>query len=280
MTIWTDLLGAQVRHVDAGGVRTRVLTMGAGPPVLALHGRGGHLETFARTVPALASRHTVVAADLLGHGLTEIVGDDFSVTRLAAHVLDLLDALDLGAPAVLGQSLGGWVAAHLAVETPARVGRLALIEPAGLQTEEERFADPTVRAAADTGGRAYAEPTLAAVRARFAGLVHDPAAIDDEIVTVRQLLYAPPEARAVHLAVRAADNTAAILTRRRLAAIGAPTLLVHGEFGHLPADVVDAAARAIPRCRVVIVPGTKQWPQYEDPDAVNTELIRFLEEPT
>jgi len=280
MTIWTDLLGAQVRHVDAGGVRTRILTMGDGPPVLALHGRGGHLETFARTVPALATRHTVVAADLLGHGLTEIVGDDFAVPHLAMHVLDLMDALDLGTPALLGQSLGGWVAAHLAIEAPARVARLALIEPAGLQTEQERFADPAVRAAADTGGRAYAEPTPAAVRARFAGLVHDPAAIDDEIVAVRQLLYAPPEARTVHLAVRAADNTAAVLTPQRLAAISAPTLLVHGESGHLPADVLELAARTIPRCRLLVVPGTKQWPQYEDPDVVNAELIRFLEEPT
>lgn len=280
MTIWTDLLGAEVRYVDAGGVRTRVVNMGAGPPVLALHGRGGHLETFARTIPALATRHTVIAADLLGHGLTEATGGDFSVRRLAAHVLDLMDALGLGAPALLGQSLGGWVAAHLAIEDPARVGSLALIEPAGLQTEQERFADPAVRSAAVTGGRAYTEPTLDAVRDRFAGLVHDIAAVGDEIMRVRQVLYAPQEARAVHLAVRAADNASAVLTPQRLAAIGAPTLLVHGEYGHLPTGVLDAAARAIPRCRLVIALGTKQWPQYEDPAFVNTELIRFFEEPT
>jgi 2-hydroxy-6-oxonona-2,4-dienedioate hydrolase len=278
MSLWTDLLGAEIRFVDAGRTRTRVLTMGTGPPVLALHGRGGHLETFCRNIPALAERHTVIAADLLGHGLTDAVGEDFSVPRLAGHVAALMDALGLGAPAVLGQSLGGWVAAHLAIEQPERVGRLVLVEPAGLQTEEERQADPRVRAAAEAGGRAFQEPTLDAVRDRFAGLVRDLSVVDDELVRVRQELYRPASARAVHLAVRAADNGAVVLTPQRLAEITAPTLLVHGEHGHLPAEVVRAAARAIPRCRAVIVESTKQWPQYENPAVVNAEIIQFLEE--
>jgi pimeloyl-ACP methyl ester carboxylesterase len=51
---------------------------------------------------------------------------------------------------------------------------------------------------------------------------------------------------------------------------------VRGEHGHTPASVVEAAVSAVPRARLLTVPGAKQWPQYERPDLVNASLIDFL----
>ncbi|MFF5259857.1 alpha/beta fold hydrolase [Actinomadura viridis] len=278
MSLWCDLLGAEIRHVPAGGVTTRIAELGSGPPVFLLHGRGGHLETFARTLPALAGAgRRAIAFDLLGHGLTGRPGHGrYDVDRLAAHAGAVLDALGLDRADLVGQSLGGWTAALLALRSPGRVRRLALIEPAGLQPEAERLSDATVRAAYERGGRAYAEPTPEAVRERLAGLLADPGTVDPELVGVRTALYRPAEAREVHRRVRAADNGAWLLTPRLLATLTVPVLFVRGEHGHTPPAVVAAAAAAVPGARTLTVPGARQWPQYERPDAVNDALIEFL----
>lgn len=278
MSLWLDLLGAQIRQIRAGDVTTRVVSMGSGPPAVFLHGRGGHLETFARTLPAIAAAgHRAIAFDLLGHGLTQRADHGrYGVEDIADHAAAVLDTLQLDDPDLVGQSLGGWVAALLALRAPSRGGRLALIEPAGLQPEDERLADATVRAAYERGGRAYAEPTPDAVRSRLAGLLADPGDVDPEMVEVRTMLYRPAEARQVHRRVRGTDNGASLLTPGRLAALTVPTLFVRGEHGHTPARVVDMAAAAAPGARVLTVPGAKQWPHYERPGVVNDALIAFL----
>lgn len=277
MTLWTDLLGAEIRRITADGVPTRVISLGSGDPVVLLHGRGGHTETFARTLPALAGAgYEAVAVDLLGHGLTERVPGGYGVERLTAHVTAVLDALGLGQVALVGQSLGGWVATLLALRSPARVRRLALIEPAGLQSEEERLADDRVRAAYERGGQAYDAPTREAVRARLAGLLSDPEQVDPELVAVRTRLYGPAEARQVHRLVRAADNRDLLLTPEVLAGLTVPTLLIRGADGHTPLTVVQTAATAIPDARLITIADAKQWPQYEQPIHVGDALIRFF----
>jgi len=279
VTLWTSLLGASVRYLDAAGVRTRIASLGSGPPVVLLHGRGGHLETFAATLPGLAAAgRTAIAVDLLGHGLTGRSADaDYRVPALAAHVGAVLDTLGLSRVDLIGQSLGGWVAALLA---PERADRLVLIEPAGLQPEGVRLAQPHVAAAYARGGRAFEEPTVDAVRGRLAGLLADPAAVDEELVAVRAALYAPAAAREVHRLVRAADNAPWLLTPERLSTLTVPTLFVRGEDGHTPPDVVRAAVDAMPDARLHTVAAAKQWPQFEQPAVVTSLISRFLDERT
>lgn len=272
MTLWTDLLGSEVRWIDAGGTRTRTLLAGEGdPPVVLLHGRGGHLESWRANVVPLAGRHRVIAFDLLGHGLTARHGGGYAIADLTDHAEAVLDALDVSGGVLVGQSIGGWIAARLALRRPDLASGLALIEPAGLQSEASRLADPAVAAAYVRGGRAFEEPSREAVRDRLEGLVADPSLIDDELVEIRRLLYAPAAARAVHAAVRAADNGAALLTPEVLARLAVPTLIVHGGAAHTPARIVDHAARAA-RARLVTVAGARQWPQLERPDLVNALL--------
>jgi pimeloyl-ACP methyl ester carboxylesterase len=276
-SLWTDLLGAEVRQVDAAGVPTRVLLAGEGPPVVLLHGRGGHLETWHRNVPALTASHRVIAIDLLGHGRTEPLGDRYTVGELLDHIRATLDALRVGPADLVGQSLGGWVAALLAERDDCRVRRLVLVEPAGLLSERERLSDARVRAAYDRGGRAFDQPTEKAIRARFAGLLARPDLVDPELVAVRMRLYRPEAARAVHRAVRAADNEPWLLGASRLARIRAPVLMIHGTTGHLPDSVLAAAVESIADARLLTVSGSRQWPHYERPDLVNPAMIRFLD---
>ncbi|MWA05398.1 alpha/beta fold hydrolase [Actinomadura sp. LD22] len=277
MTVWTDLLGAEVRMLAAGGVTTRVALVGEGPPVVFLHGRGGHLETFTRNLAAVAAAgYRAIAFDLLGHGLTGRPADGrYTVDRITAHAAAVLGRLGLDRTHLVGQSLGGWCAALLALDVPDRVASLVLIEPAGLQDEADRLADSRVRAAHQTGGQAYIRPTPETVAARLGGLLADPAGVDPELVQVRAGLYAPDEARQVHRAVRAADHSPWLLTPARLSALTVPALVIRGEHGHTPPAVVDAAAQAA-GARVRTVPHAKQWPQYEQPGTANTLITDFL----
>jgi pimeloyl-ACP methyl ester carboxylesterase len=90
-------------------------------------------------------------------------------------------------------------------------------------------------------------------------------------------LYRPEAARAVHRAVRAADNEPWLLRASRLSTIRAPVLVIHGTTGHLSDTVLAAAVESIADARLLTVPGSRQWPHYERPDLVNAAIIRFLD---
>jgi pimeloyl-ACP methyl ester carboxylesterase len=275
MSLWINFLGAEIRWVTVDRVPTRVVRAGRGDPAFVLlHGRGGHLESWAANVGELARHGQVIAFDLLGHGMTGRHDGDYGVAELTAHATRTLDVLGVSDTVLVGQSLGGWVATHIALERPDLARALVLVEPAGLQTEADRLADPRVAAAYQRGGRAFEEPTAENVRTRLLGLVSDPSVIDDELVQTRLLLYAPAEARAVHRAVRRADNAALVLTPATMAGLTLPVLIIHGALANTPAAVVAEAARAA-GARVVTIDGAKQWPQAERPDAVNRLVADF-----
>ena len=279
MSLWTDFLGCEIRWVDVRGVPTRVLSAGQGErTTVLLHGRGGHLESWRANVSALAQTQRVVAFDLLGHGLTGRHCGGYSVDDLTAHAEATLDALEISGALLCGQSLGGWVAARLALRRADLARALAMIVPAGLQSEAQRLADPVTAAAYEKGGRAFEEPSLGAVRDRLEGLVCDRAAIDDELVQTRRLLYWSPEARAVHRAVRAADNNSSLLTPEALGCLELPALVLHGEHANTPLEVAQRAAEQA-GARLVVVSDTKQWPQLERADEVNELLTKFAFQP-
>jgi 2-hydroxy-6-oxonona-2,4-dienedioate hydrolase len=67
-----------------------------------------------------------------------------------------------------------------------------------------------------------------------------------------------------------------LLTTDRLKKLRHPALFVHGEHGHTPLSIIEASARACADARVLTVPATKQWPQYERPDLVNPAMTDFF----
>jgi pyruvate dehydrogenase E2 component (dihydrolipoamide acetyltransferase) len=107
----------------------RFLRQGEGDPVVFLHGFGGDLEQWQLALPALADSHTAIALDLPGHGgSTKDVGSG----DLSAAVEQFLDAIEVGPAHLVGHSMGGLVAAQVALRSPERVRSLTLIDSAGL----------------------------------------------------------------------------------------------------------------------------------------------------
>ncbi|MBI5503052.1 MAG: alpha/beta fold hydrolase [Deltaproteobacteria bacterium] len=117
----------------ANGLRTAFCDAGRGDPVVLIHGLAGDLTHWVYVAPRLAAGHRVLALDLAACGESERPREPLSVKLYAEQVRSLLDVVGLERAALVGHSLGGMVAAELALAAPERVSKLVLINPAGFQ---------------------------------------------------------------------------------------------------------------------------------------------------
>ncbi|HTX47976.1 MAG TPA: alpha/beta hydrolase [Caulobacteraceae bacterium] len=125
----------QTRHAPV-----RYLEGGQGEPLVFLHGAGGMTETDPLLVE-LAGRFHVYAPYIPGYGETEECGEIRDMLDFALHTWDVVEALGVKNPILVGHSMGGMIAAEMAALAPNDVSRLALICPAGLWLEDHPIVD-------------------------------------------------------------------------------------------------------------------------------------------
>lgn len=125
------------RTVEAGGRRLQYVEMGSGEgtPVLFVHGFGSDANAWMFVQPTLAESHRTLAVDLPGHGGSQKDVGEATPAYLAGVIADFLDATGTEAVHVVGHSLGGAIALHLALNRPQAVRSLSLIASAGLGSE-------------------------------------------------------------------------------------------------------------------------------------------------
>jgi pimeloyl-ACP methyl ester carboxylesterase len=109
--------------------------VGAGPPLLLLHGLGDCHRTWRRALPELASHHRVILPDLPGHGLSGRPDAPYTLAWYADTLRGLMDALEVEHASVVGHSFGGGIAQWMLLEQPSRIERLVLVAPGGLGRE-------------------------------------------------------------------------------------------------------------------------------------------------
>lgn len=115
--------------VDLRGIELFYQQCGSGPNLVMVHGlAANHAFWYLRIVPALASRFRVTVFDLRGHGLSSMPDGGYTTREMSEDLALLLDHLGLARPHVVGHSLGGGVALHLAARHPTRVARLVLVD--------------------------------------------------------------------------------------------------------------------------------------------------------
>ena len=117
-----------------------VLEAGDGPSLFFLHGAGG-IPLWEGVLPLLARTFRVHAPLLPGYGQSAGLEHLEDHWDLFFHQFDLLEALGLERPLVLGESMGGWIAAERAALRPKEISRLALAAPVGLWRDEAPVAD-------------------------------------------------------------------------------------------------------------------------------------------
>jgi pimeloyl-ACP methyl ester carboxylesterase len=242
--------------------RIRLMRAGSGDPVLVLHGGGGAgfwLPFMAR----LATKFDVMVPEHPGFGQSETPSWLDTIADLANFYLDFLDELDLHGVHLVGHSLGGWIAADLAVRNTGRLASLVLIGSAGIHVT----------------GVEQVDTFLSNDEQRIRDLFHDQGLADE--VLARALR---PEFEDVALNNRAI--TARLVWQPRshdpqlqkwLHRIDVPTLLIWGEHDRLfPKDYAFAYERLIPGSKAVIVADCGHLPHVEKADACAAELEAFI----
>lgn len=123
-------------NIDAGGIRTNYHDLGAGSPVVLIHGSGPGVTGWANwrlAMPELAKHARVIAPDMAGFGYTERpAGIVYNKETWMRQLVDLIDALEIAQVDLVGNSFGGAIALAFAIRHPARVRKLVLMGSAGV----------------------------------------------------------------------------------------------------------------------------------------------------
>jgi pimeloyl-ACP methyl ester carboxylesterase len=271
----------KLRAVTIGGRRVHCVDTGAraGTPVLFVHGLGGRWQNWLENIPLIALERRVVAFDLPGFGRSQAPAEAISIPGYADVVDRLCDLLELDAAVVVGNSMGGFIAAELALRHPARVERLALVSAASVSIGDFN----PVPASALLGALARTplgtpdgmRAVLARRRARhlaFATVIRHPTRIAIDMLTELA-------------AGRGAPGLANALTamighdiRAELHRIAVPTLIVHGREDML-VPVADSIwlAQRLADARIEIFDDTGHLAMVERPIRFNAALLGFAD---
>jgi pimeloyl-ACP methyl ester carboxylesterase len=253
--------------MNVGGVRLEVVERGHGRPVLWLHGEEG-LDPDAAVLEALSTSARLVAPSHPGYGHSPDADGIDTVDDLAYLYLDLLAQIDARDAVVVACSLGGWVAAEMAVKCTARMARLILVAPLGIKVGDRETRDiPDIFALHpdEVLTLQYHDPA----RARL-----DLATLSDDRLTV---IARNREATALYAWEPYFHNPK---LRARLHRVGVPTLLLWGAADRfVAAEYYGAAYRdAIPDARLETIARAGHFPHLEQPAAVAERIRSFMEE--
>ena len=142
-------------YLEVDGIKLRYKLAGSGAPILLLHGWGGSIESMGLLFDDLARDHTVVAFDFPGHGESSLPPQAWGVAEYAESVRGVMDALQVHRPHIIAHSHGGRVTIKLATVHPDRVGKLVLVDSAGVRPPRSwRY---YVRVLLAKGGKALAK---------------------------------------------------------------------------------------------------------------------------
>jgi len=264
------------RYLLVDGGKIRYLDAGHGAPVIFLHGLGASMYAWRKNLPAVvAAGFRVIAFDNRGFGLSDKPPAPYDNAAYDRLTVALMDSLRLTAAVLVGHSMGGAIAAHVAIEYPQRVRGLVLIASAGLGAREPllfRIARWPVlgRIALSFRGRGFTGRLLRATY--FDASKVTEADVDQYYAPVAQPAYR----RALAGVLRQFRFTA---LEGRLDRIAAATMVLWGEEDRwVPIALGRALATGITRSAFVSVPRAGHSVQEEAPDEVNHLLIRFLKD--
>jgi 2-hydroxy-6-oxonona-2,4-dienedioate hydrolase len=279
-SLWQDLRATSFSQgwFDAKGIRTRYLHAGEKslPPLILLHGVGGHAEAYARNLDAHGRHFDTWAIDMIGHGWTDKPDHPYELPQYVDHILRFMDAQGWDKAHVSGESLGGWVASRLAADHPDRVDRIVLNTAGGSRAE------PTVMARLKSiSTQAAEDPSWDFIRARVEWLMKDKKDATPDLIACRQAIYSQPgfkQAMANAMVLQDMEIRTRNLVRvEDYGRIAAPTLVLWTSDDPT-ADVTEGRriADMIPGSTFLVMEGCGHWPQWEDTPTFDRLHIDFL----
>jgi pimeloyl-ACP methyl ester carboxylesterase len=246
--------------IEVRGTRIRMLRGGSGPSLIFLHGASGHVG-WLPFLAELAQRFDVLAPEHPGFGASDDPPWLDRPADLAYFHLDLMAALGLDRVHLIGTSLGGWIAAELAIRDTRRLASLTLVCAVGITADGRPIDDVFRMTPEENALRFYHDP--ARVQARIAALA-----------TADARLMARNRSTVVRLGYPRFENPD---LSKWLHRIDVPTLLVWGEHDRLVPPVFgEAYRRLVPGAELVVLPGAGHAPFEEQKDAFLAAFTDFL----
>ena len=262
------------------GLRVRAVERGdsASPPVVLIPGWGCSVYTYNRNMPALADAgFRVIAVDLKGHGLSDkpLASDEYTIDSLVEHLRDILDALKLDRPALVGHSLGGSLIYHFASRYPERARCLGMLSPVGLKgvplMRLYRFLTPAALTPLIRMIKPRVVVTLALMRV-YGKRAHFTQRDVEEYLAPSQF---PNFALAMRELLHMYDWNAA--EGRQLARVDLPAAGAWGSLDHMmPDDGMGIYISLVPQVVLRAISDAGHIITEETPDEVNEVLIALL----
>ena len=264
---------AEIHRIEVGGLTVAYRQVGSGPTLVLLHGAFEDGRVWTRQLEDLSAEFTVIALDAPGFGASDDPPPTWTTAAYGNHLADILDALNLERPTVVGQSFGTVYALALYRQRPQAVGALVLVSAyagwAGSLSAEET--ERRIRQI-ERDMSAPVEQTIE----KWLPTLLTPAASPDVVELVATMMrdFRPTGIRPAMTALGAAD------LRDVLTTITVPTLLIYGDADvRSPAGVVgrDMHTR-IPGSTLVVIPDAPHMVNLEQPEAFSTAIRRFAGE--
>ncbi len=261
-----------------------VVDMGSGEPVIFIHGLSGCWQNWLEQLPIFARDHRVIGVDLPGFGQSEMPAEEISMSGYADAIDDLMNELDIDSARIVGNSMGGFIGAELAIQHPARVERLVLVAAAGLSIE-------SIRTERNKGLRHRGENIVFFTLGHVAARSHQVALRPRLRHALLLLVAAQPHKLPGPLAAQqvlgsgkpgfsdALEAMCRYPLRDRLPKIACPTLILWGDKDRL-VPVKDAAIfeKLIPDSHKIVYKDTGHVSMMERPARFNSDVKGFLDE--
>jgi pimeloyl-ACP methyl ester carboxylesterase len=271
-----------VHTVLVHGQRIAYLDVGAGPPVILIHGFGGSMWQWEYQQHPLSQHFRVLTLDLPGAGLSDKPDIDYRPEQMLDFFVGFMEAVKIPQATLVGNSMGAGLAIGMALTHPARVAKLVLVD--GLpQHVIEKLTSPSVKRALETRAPSW---LVSFGNTLFGGLmiesvlqeiVHDPVLLTPAVLERSNRNRQRPGLIKPIMAVRENLPLWESGFATRLSAITHLTLVLWGEEDRVfPIAVGEELHQTIKESRFIRIPKAGHIPQWERPDVVNQELITFI----
>lgn len=277
---WVLVDGQPVNTIDLGPLAGGEAS--AAQPLVFVHGLSSCWGAWLEQLPVMAGERRVIAMDLPGFGHSPMPAEEISIAGYARLLDGLMGELEIDAAALVGNSMGGFIAAELAIASPQRVERLVLVSAAGVSTARpgSMRVIPALRRAetalAASAGWVASKSDTVARRARLrqallALVVRHPGRLPAALAAEQIRGAGKPGFLQALQAVLDYD------IRERLPEIACPTLVVWGERDRLiPVADADVFGELIADARVVVFEDTGHMAMLERPAAFEELLGELL----
>lgn len=254
--------------MQAGRLRVRYVDADSGEPVLLMHGLGGSIESWTNNIEELAKSFRVIAVDLPGFGLSDKPKINYTIRFYKEFVIRFLKKLQLDQASIVGSSLGGHVAAEVAIGRPSLVKRLVLTSPAGALPRSFKGSPALWRYVQVINAKSVQQ-----VRQALSAVDNKP--VDDSYAQLVFQKVSMPGAKEAFLSALAGSAKAPRLNNR-LNRIKAPTLLLWGKEDYMIPVKFAEPFIGMKNCRVVLLENCGHRPHFERPELFNRIVSDFL----